>query len=92
MSEITGEVGGAKVIDEEAPEINKGQIIEEDNNYQPIMEIKNYSFVKGLVKGIVAFILFAAPFFITNYPELANLTIGAVLTILVNFLKVKYWK
>ncbi len=49
-----------------------------------------YSFPKGLGKGIVAFIVFAAPVFLTHFPEYVNLSIGAVLTILVNYLKLKY--
>lgn len=49
-----------------------------------------YSFGKGLKKGIITFVLFAIPVVINAFPELANLTIGAVLVIIVNYLKVKY--
>ena len=53
-----------------------------------------YSFKKGLQKGVVAFVLFLLPFlidqFIVQCPELAQLTIGSVLVMGANFLKVKY--
>ena len=49
-----------------------------------------YQFGRGVKKAVVAGILFAIPFFITNFPELTNLTIGAVLTLIANFIKVKY--
>jgi len=52
-----------------------------------------YSFLKGLGKSALSFLVFLAPFiltsFIDNFPAIANLTIGAVLTLLVNYLKVK---
>ena len=51
-----------------------------------------YSFGKGLVKGIISVVVFAVPFVVLQFPTYANLTIGGVLTILVNFLKVKYIK
>lgn len=47
-----------------------------------------YSFTKGLVKGVTSFVLFAIPFFITSFPEVANLTIGAVAVIVLNAIKV----
>lgn len=49
-----------------------------------------YKFSKGLKKAVVAGILFAIPFFITNFPEIANLSIGAVLVLIANWIKVKY--
>jgi len=53
----------------------------------------NYSFAKTLRKGIWAFILFAIPqlisMFVIAMPEYASLTIGGVLMMISNFLKVK---
>ena len=51
-----------------------------------------YSFQKGLGKGVVSLIIFAIPFLLTSFPEVANLTIGGLGVILVNFLKVRYQK
>jgi len=51
--------------------------------------MKKYSFLKGLWKAIISVILFAIPVFLTSFPEIANLTIGGVLVILVNFIKFK---
>lgn len=48
-----------------------------------------YSFKKGLIKGITAVVCFGVPFLLTQFPEVANLTIGAVALMLVNFIKVK---
>lgn len=47
-----------------------------------------YSFTKGLTKGVVSFVIFAIPFFITSFPEVANLTIGAVFLVALNALKI----
>ena len=52
--------------------------------------MKNYSLLKGLKKALIAGVLFAVPFFVTNFPEVANLTIGATLNLGLNFLKVRY--
>ncbi len=49
-----------------------------------------YSFKKGLGKGIIGLVIFAIPFLTTNFPEIANLTIGGVGIMLVNFLKVRF--
>ena len=49
-----------------------------------------YKFSKGLIKGFIAFIVFAIPCFINYFPPIANLTIGGVGMILVNYLKVKH--
>jgi len=51
-----------------------------------------YSFLKGLGKTAIAFLLFLLPFMLTQFPDIANLTIGAGLTLLLNFLKVKFAK
>ncbi len=51
--------------------------------------MKKYSFTKGLKKGAISIILFAIPFFITSFPEIANLTIGGILMLGLNFIKVK---
>ena len=49
-----------------------------------------YKFTKGLKKGLIALAIFGIPFLITNFPEVANLSLGALGIILVNFLKVKF--
>lgn len=49
-----------------------------------------YSFLKGLGKAALQLFLFAVPFFITHFPAVANLSIGAVLSLLVNYLKIRY--
>ena len=51
----------------------------------------NYKFTKGLEKSLIAAIIFAIPFVITSFPDVFNLTIGAVGIMLVNFLKIKYF-
>jgi len=51
--------------------------------------MKKYNFGKGLRKGIIGFVLFAIPFLITSFPEVANLTIGGLLLMLLNYFKVK---
>ena len=52
-----------------------------------------YSFKKGLGKVIKYFILFVIPFavnaFIVEFPDIAQLSVGAVLVGIANFLKVK---
>ena len=58
----------------------------------PKIEQKKYSFGKGLMKGVISIMVFALPFFITNFPDVANITIGGMLTMLVNMLKTKYGK
>lgn len=52
--------------------------------------VKLYSFKKGLIKGGIALASFAVPFFIFSFPDIANLTIGAGLVMLVNYLKFTY--
>ena len=52
---------------------------------------KTYSFLKGLGKGIVNFVLFGFPFLVQALPEQwMNLTVGGLLTIAFNYLKFKY--
>jgi len=51
------------------------------------MKKETYSFTKGLVKGVTSFLVFAIPFFITSFPEIANLSIGAVAVIVLNAIK-----
>ena len=53
--------------------------------------MKKYSFYKGFLKGLIAFILFAVPLLLDILPsEVLNLTLGGVLVIIVNFAKQKY--
>lgn len=53
----------------------------------------NYSFAITLKKMVKYFVIFAIPFlvnlFIINFPEIAQITVGALLVGLANFLKVK---
>jgi hypothetical protein len=49
---------------------------------------QKYSFLKGLSKGILSFVLFLLPVLLTNFPAYMDLTIGAVLVMILNFLKV----
>lgn len=55
-----------------------------------------YSFKKGIIKIAKGFVIFGIPYmvdmFIFNYPQIAQLTIGAGLLGLVNFIKIKYKK
>ena len=52
-----------------------------------------YSFKKTLVKGVKYFVIFLLPVvadkFIVNFPEIAQLTIGASIVMILNWLKVK---
>ena len=56
------------------------------------MNERKYSIKKGLIKGLLAFALFGVPFFITNFPDIANITIGSALVILANWIKFNYGK
>lgn len=49
-----------------------------------------YKFSKGLKKGLIGVMLFGVPIFLVNFPTWADLTVGGVLMMLVNYLKVKY--
>ena len=49
-----------------------------------------YSFLKGFYKGLINTAIFAIPFLLTQYPTIANLTIGGLGYMLVNFLKVRF--
>jgi hypothetical protein len=51
-----------------------------------------YSFERGLLKGLTTIVVFAIPVFLTNFPEIAQLTIGGLLIMLVNYLKVTLGK
>lgn len=52
-----------------------------------------YSFIKGLLKSLKVVALFVVPVlinaFIVEYPEIAQLTLGGILVLAWNFLKVK---
>jgi len=53
-----------------------------------------YSFKKGAYKIVKYFLIFLLPFlvdqFIVSYPAIAQITIGALLVGIVNFLKIKF--
>jgi uncharacterized membrane protein len=51
-----------------------------------------YSLWKGIYKSAINMAIFAIPFLLTQYPTIANLTIGGVGVLLVNFLKVRFGK
>ena len=55
--------------------------------------MNNYSFKKTLLKGAKYLIIFALPVlvdrFIVSYPEIAQLSVGGILVMLCNWLKVK---
>jgi len=43
---------------------------------------------KGFLKAVITVVIFAIPVLINAFPTLANLTIGGVLVMLLNYLKV----
>ena len=53
-----------------------------------------YSLKVGFLKGFKFFVLFAFPVlidkFVVSYPEFAQLSLGAILVMFSNFLKVRY--
>jgi len=53
----------------------------------------NYKLSKGLHKAVKAFVYFGLPFLVTSFisqvPDIANLTIGSVLVLLANYIKTK---
>ena len=75
-------------------------ILPEDFDFQEDLKVGNlqinenknmsYSLGKGLWKTLLAVILFAVPVFLTSFPSWANLTVGGVLVLLLNFVKVRY--
>lgn len=62
-------------------------LLDNQNNFM------EYSFTKGLGKGVIAFILFALPLLTQFLPnDILNLTVGGLLTIAFNYIKFKYQK
>lgn len=55
--------------------------------------MKKFSYKQMALKGLKYFVLFALPYlvnlFIIEYPEIAQLTIGGLLVMVVNYLKLK---
>ena len=53
-----------------------------------------YSILKGLKKGVQVLILFLIPAlvddFVVAYPEIAQLTVGGLLVMGVNYLKIRF--
>ena len=47
-----------------------------------------YSFLTGLKKSVIMMIVFAVPVLVGQFPDVANLTIGGLLVLFVNYLKV----
>ena len=47
-----------------------------------------YSIKKGFLKALIMVVIFAIPVLINAFPTIANLTIGGVLVMLLNWLKV----
>jgi len=63
-----------------------------ENNKTSMEEMKKYSFKKGILKAVISLVLFAIPFMISNFPDIANLTIGSVLMLVYNWIKVSTTK
>lgn len=59
------------------------------NNENKIME---YSWKKGLMKALVSVVLVGLPMVVNMFPEWMNLTIGGLLVMLLNWVKVAYKK
>ncbi len=61
---------------------------------EPIIEkqtMNTYNFGQGLLKGIKYFVLFLIPFALQLLPtEILNLTVGGIIVILYNFVKIKW--
>jgi hypothetical protein len=54
---------------------------------------QTYSFWKGVKKAVLSVILVGAPIVVSALPaEWMNITLGGLLVLIVNFLKVKYVK
>lgn len=51
-----------------------------------------YNWKKGLTKGVISAIVFAIPVLINQFPDIANITLGGLGVMLVNFIKIKYIK
>lgn len=51
--------------------------------------MKKYSFLKGLAKALTGVLIFGIPVLVGEFPAVANLTIGGIATLVVNFMKVK---
>jgi hypothetical protein len=53
-----------------------------------------YSIKEGLIKFVKYIVIFALPVlvdkFVVSYPEIAQLTVGGLLVVLVNWLKVRF--
>ena len=49
-----------------------------------------YNFLKGLKKGVISAVIFAVPIVLTSFPAWADITVGGILMILVNWLKIRY--
>lgn len=52
--------------------------------------MEKYKITIGLKKGIIGALIFGIPFLVTSFPEYANITLGGLGIMLVNFLKMKY--
>ena len=56
--------------------------------------MNTYSYRQTILKGIKYFVIFAIPLlvnsFVYQFPEIAQLTVGGLLVMLVNLLKVKF--
>jgi len=68
-------------------EYNIGDMVDDYYNNNNKME---YKFSKGVKKGALGFIIFALPIAFANFPDWANLTLGSLGIMLVNYLKVQY--
>ncbi len=48
-----------------------------------------YSWLKGVKKSLTMVAIFGIPLLLNIFPDIANLTIGGILVMFVNYLKVK---
>ncbi len=55
-----------------------------------LKNVMKYSLLKGLGKGLLSAILFTVPIILANNPQWANITLGGILVMAVNYLKFKY--
>jgi hypothetical protein len=69
--------------------VGRNRVAEIIKSYVQKINMK-YSFGKGLKKGVISVIIFAIPLVALQFPQFTELTIGGLLVMIVNFLKVKY--
>lgn len=48
-----------------------------------------YSLLKGVLKALIPLVVFGIPFLTTTFPDVANLTLGTLGVLIVNYVKIK---